>query len=181
VFELEPPVRAATAFAACLERGRAELVAAADELRALLHTILPAYRRLKRALDAAAGHEAQATARDELAAQLSELVGPRMLTTTPREWRKHVSRYLAAAELRWQKRGHRTEAEHAAQVREAVDRLAHWRATRPDGEPWPKAIVDYRWLIEELRVSLFAQQLGTVRPVSAKRVEQAWRKAFETP
>jgi ATP-dependent helicase HrpA len=181
VFELDPPVRAAAAFAACLERGRSELVAAADELRALLRTILPAYRSLKRALDAAAGHEAHAAARDELAAQVSELVGPRMLTTTPREWRKHLSRYLAAAELRWQKRGQRTDAEHAAQVRAAVERLAHWRATRPDGEPWPRAIVDYRWLVEELRVSLFAQQLGTVRPVSAKRVEQAWRKALESP
>jgi ATP-dependent helicase HrpA len=40
------------------------------------------------------------------------------------------------------------------------------------------SIVEYRWLLEELRVSLFAQQLGTVRPVSSKRLEAAWRKAL---
>ena len=38
-------------------------------------------------------------------------------------------------------------------------------------------MVEYRWLIEELRVSLFAQGLGTVRPVSAKRLEQFWQRA----
>jgi ATP-dependent helicase HrpA len=155
-------------------------VVVADELRALLHAVLPTYRSLKRALDAAKEHEAHAAVRDDLATQLAELVGPRMLTTTPREWRPHLKRYLAAAELRWQKRGQRTEPEHAAQVREAAERLADWRATRPDGWPWPSAIVDYRWLIEELRVSLFAQQLGTAHSVSAKRVEQAWHKALES-
>jgi ATP-dependent helicase HrpA len=178
-FELEQPIRTEAAFAACLERGRANLVAAADELRGLLHELLPTYRSLRRALDAAAKHEAHAAVRDDLAAQLEGLIGPRMLTTTPREWRRHLPRYLAAAEQRWQKRGQRTEPENAAHVREALDRLMQWRATRPDGMPWPRAIVDYRWLVEELRVSLFAQQLKTVRPVSAKRVEQAWRKAFE--
>ncbi len=180
VFQLDPPVRTAAAFAACLERGRAELVATAEQLRGLLRALLPTYRSLKRALDEAAKHEAHAAVRADLQAQLAELVGPHMLARTPREWRPHLQRYLAAAELRWQKRGQRTEAEHAAQVRVAVERLAHWRATRPDGMPWPSRIIDYRWLIEELRVSLFAQQLGTARPVSAKRVEQAWRKALES-
>jgi ATP-dependent helicase HrpA len=52
-----------------------------------------------------------------------------------------------------------------------------WRAARPEGT-WPAAIVEYRWLVEELRVSLFAQQLGTARSVSSKRLEQAWRKAL---
>jgi len=180
VFELEPPIRTAAAFAASFERGRANLVAAADELRALLHAVLPAYRSLKRALDAAAEHEAHSAVRDDLATQLADLVGTRMLTTTPREWRPHLKRYIAAAELRWQKRGQRTELTHAAQVREAAERLAQWRASRPDGWPWPRAMVDYRWLVEELRVSLFAQQLGTARSVSAKRVEQAWHKALES-
>jgi ATP-dependent helicase HrpA len=155
-------------------------VVAADELRALLRELLPTYRSLKRDLDTAAKHDAHTAVRADLEAQLAELVGPRMLTTTPREWRPHLRRYLAAAELRWQKRGQRTGPELATQVREAAERLARWRATRPDGMPWPPAIVDYRWLVEELRVSLFAQQLGTARSVSPKRVEQAWRKALES-
>ena len=54
--------------------------------------------------------------RDELAAQLAELVGPRMLTDTPREWRAHLPRYLRAAEQRWEKRGAREEPKLAAEV-----------------------------------------------------------------
>ena len=95
-----------------------------------------------------------------------------MLTDTPREWRAQLPRYLRAAEQRWQKRGAREEPKRAAEVNAAAARLEHWRAARPDGVPWPPAIVDYRWLLEELRVSLFAQQLGTVRSVSSKRLER---------
>jgi ATP-dependent helicase HrpA len=177
-FELDPPVRTATEFAARLERGRAQLVAEADALRALLAEILPLQRGLRRALDAAAKKDAHTSVRDELAAQLAELVGVRMLTDTPRAWRAHLPRYLRAAEQRWQKRAERGEPKLAAEVRTAAARLEQWRASRPDGAPWPDAIVEYRWLVEELRVSLFAQQLGTVRSVSSKRLEQAWRKAL---
>jgi ATP-dependent helicase HrpA len=177
-FELDPPVRTAADFAERLERGRGELVPETDALRALLAEILPLQRSLRRALDAAVRSDAHAEVRDELAAQLRELVGPRMLTATPREWRAHLPRYLRAAEQRWQKRGQRDERARAEEVRAAAARLTHWRASRPAGVPWPPGVVEYRWLLEELRVSLFAQQLKTVRPVSAKRLEQAWRKAL---
>jgi ATP-dependent helicase HrpA len=66
----------------------------------------------------------------------------------------------------------------AAEIRAAEARLTHWQASQPTGAPWPAAIVEYRWLLEEFRVSLFAQQLGTARSVSAKRLEQAWGKAL---
>jgi ATP-dependent helicase HrpA len=56
--------------------------------------------------------------------------------------------------------------------------LAQWQASHPGGAPWPRGIIEYRWLVEELRVSLFAQQLGTVRSVSSPRLEQAWRRAL---
>ena len=102
---------------------------------------------------------------------------PRTLSSTPPEWRKHLPRYLRAAYARWDKRGQRQDADLAAQIRAAEAPLERWRAEWPEGWPWPAAVVEYRWLIEELRVSLFAQQLGTARPVSAKRLEQAWRRA----
>jgi len=177
-FELDAPVRTETEFAALLKRGRAQLVPAADALRTLLGAILPLQRSLRRALDAAAKTDAHANVRDDIAAQLAALVGPRMLTDTPREWRQHLPRYLRGAEQHWEKRGQRNEPELAAEVRTAAARLEHWRATQPPGAPWPASVVEYRWLLEEFRVSLFAQQLGTVRSVSAKRLEQAWRKAI---
>ena len=145
---------------------------------ALLAEILPLQRALRRELDAAAAKDVHAAVRGDLAAQLAELVNPRMLTQTPREWRPHLPRYLRAAELRWHKRGQRAEPKLAGELGTAAARLTHWRAGQPPGAPWPAAIVEYRWLLEEYRVSLFAQQLGTARSVSAKRLEQAWRKAL---
>jgi ATP-dependent helicase HrpA len=177
-FELDPPVRTAAEFAARLERGRAQLVAEADGLRALLAEILPLQRSLRRALGAKANNDIHAGLRDELKTQLAELVGPRMLTETPREWRAQLPRYLRAAEQRWHKRVQRDEAKLAAEVGTAAGRLAQWQASHPGGAPWPRGIIEYRWLVEELRVSLFAQQLGTVRSVSSPRLEQAWRRAL---
>jgi ATP-dependent helicase HrpA len=140
---------------------------------------LPATFPLQRAcdgLDATAKKGAHASVRG--LRQLAGLVGPRMLTDSPHAWRQHLPRYLRAAEQHWEKRGQRNELALAAEVRTAMARLDHWRATQPPGVPWPDGVVEYRWLLEEFRVSLFAQQLGTVRSVSAKRLEQAWRKAI---
>jgi ATP-dependent helicase HrpA len=150
----------------------------ADELRELLREILPLQRDVRRSLEAGAAKEAHASVRADLTAQLAALVGPRMLTDTPREWRRHLPRYLRAAAQRWQKRGERAEPKLAAEVGAAAARLEQCRSARAAGEPWPPAVIEYRWLLEEFRVSLFAQQLGTVRSVSAKRLEQAWRKAL---
>ena len=174
-FTLEPPIRTQAAFDAALRQGRGEIVTAADELRTLLTEVLPLHRKLRRDLETADARSA--AVRTDIAAQLDALIGPGFLTATPAEWRRHLPRYLKAAQVRWDKRGQRQERELAAQVHAAAARLEHWRSSVPEGWPWPNAMVEYRWLIEELSVSLFAQALGTARPVSAKRLEQLWRRA----
>jgi ATP-dependent helicase HrpA len=178
-FTLSTPIRTRAAFDSVLGAGRAELVGKADDLRALLREVVTLARELRRDLKGAAGKGAQPEVRDEIAAQLGRLVGPRLLSSTPPEWRKHLPRYLRAARARWDKRGDRRDADLAREVRAAAAPLERWRAEWPEAWPWPLGVVEYRWLLEELRVSLFAQQLGTSRPVSAKRLEQAWRRALD--
>ena len=179
-FVLEPPIRSRARFDECLDAGRAELVQNAEALRELLRELLPIYRKLRSALAADVQGTVQAAVRNDIAEQLDELVQPYFLTLTPPPQRRHLKRYLRAAQMRWEKRGERRQAEQGAIVRTAAGRLVHWRASWPPGWPWPEAIDRYRWLVEELRVSLFAQALGTVAPVSAKRLEAAWRKAVES-
>jgi ATP-dependent helicase HrpA len=179
-FALEPPIRTRAAFAAALDAGRSELVGKSDALRALLREMLTTSRELRRELEAASGKGAQPRVRDELAAQLAALVAPYCLSATPPEWRKHLPRYMRAARLRWEKRGDRKDAELAQQVAGAAAPLERWRVEWPAAWPWPAAMVEYRWLVEELRVSLFAQSLGTARPVSTKRLAQAWERAHES-
>jgi ATP-dependent helicase HrpA len=179
-FELGTPIRTRAAFEAALDAGRSEVVARAHALRALLRDVVTLARELRRDIKAAEGKGPEIAVREEIVGQLAELVGPRTLSSTPPDWRKHLPRYLRAARARWEKRGHKHDAVLAAQVRAAAAPLERWRAEWPEGWPWPVAVVEYRWLIEELRVSLFAQQLGTSRPVSPKRLEQAWRRALDT-
>ena len=94
-------------------------------------------RELRRDMKAAEGKGAQPALREEIVVQLGELVGPRTLSSTPPEWRKHLPRYLRAARARWDKRGQRQDADLAAQIRAAEAPLERWRAEWPDGWPWP--------------------------------------------
>jgi ATP-dependent helicase HrpA len=104
------------------------------------------------------------------------LVYPGFLARTPWERLEHVPRYLKGYALRLQK--YRTNAERDQKHAQTVNTL--WlnyenrlKADRDAGRNDPK-LEEFRWLIEELRVSLFAQELRTPLPVSAKRLQKFW-------
>jgi ATP-dependent helicase HrpA len=113
----------------------------------------------------------------DISAQLQNLIRPGFLSATPSAWRVHLPRYLQAALARCGKLEHPKDGSHQAQVDVAWSRYREWRDSLPPGWPEPDAIARYRWLVEEFRVSLFAQSLGTSVPVSGKRLEEAWRAA----
>jgi ATP-dependent helicase HrpA len=148
-------------------------------MQQLLHDILSSHRQLRAALQRDGA--ARAEARNAILAQLDRLITPYFLSRTPSEWRGHLPRYLLAAQQRWEKLRHRRgkDAELEREARDATVRLERWVETLPPGWPWPPAAVRYRWLLEELRVSLFAQTLGTAAPVSAKRLEEQWERVHE--
>jgi ATP-dependent helicase HrpA len=113
----------------------------------------------------------------ELRAQRDGLVYPGFFAATPWGQLAHLPRYLEALARRLAKYPGNPErdARHAAQVaalwnryRERVER------DRAAGRATP-GLADFRWLLEELRVSLFAQELRTPVPVSLKRAERAWQ------
>ena len=107
--------------------------------------------------------------------QHAHLVYPGYLTATPPEQLVHLPRYLRAAAWRLEKavaNPHR-DADLAWKVGELAD--AWWSAMRSaEHEPIRTArLAPIRWQLEELRVSFFAQQLGTPVTVSEKRVRKA--------
>jgi ATP-dependent helicase HrpA len=112
----------------------------------------------------------------EVKGQRDRLVYPGFLAATPWENLEHLPRYLRGYALRLQK--YRTAGErdqrHAATVaglwsQYEARRDADRTAGRRDGK-----LEEFRWLLEELRVSLFAQELRTPFPVSAKRLHKFW-------
>ncbi len=111
----------------------------------------------------------------DLTAQLDDLVGPGFATRDGATRLADVARYLEAAERRIAKLrvDPARDAEWTAQVRLVADEYAQLVAALPPGaEPSP-GLREIRWMIEELRVSLFAHPMRTRYPVSVRRIQQA--------
>jgi ATP-dependent helicase HrpA len=97
----------------------------------------------------------------------------RFLSILPWQWLKHYPRYLAAISYRLDKLRGAAGRDHENQ--ETVSRLwDRWLDALEESQRTPtmQTSSEFRWMIEELRVSLFAQPLGTCRKVSAKRCEK---------
>ena len=109
--------------------------------------------------------------------QIQSLVYKNCFANTPWEYLQHVPRYLKALRLRIEKQPSAPERDG----KNAASVVALWQkwhdkinALNQANLNIPQALQDYRWLIEELRVSLFAQELKTPFPVSIKRLEKTW-------
>ncbi len=114
----------------------------------------------------------------DLTEQLDNLVFPGFLAATAYEHLTQLPRYLRAAQQRIA--GLRTnparDAAGLATILRCEDAYAELAAAAPPG-PLPDFVDDVGWLLEELRVSLFAQSLRTAVPVSEKRVRTAIERA----
>jgi ATP-dependent helicase HrpA len=167
-------IRTQAAFEAALEAGRGEVVPVADRLQVLARNVLERLASVRRHLDGA-GRRVSGEARADIERQLEGLVYPGFLRATPAEWRSELPRYLQAIEVRIEKleHGHPSDRAYMEAVQAHEARLDDWRARHPEA-PWPAELVRYRWMIEELRVSLFAQALGTRVRVSARRLDRQW-------
>lgn len=106
---------------------------------------------------------------DDLKAQLAALVPPGFLHETPAGLLAEYPRYLKALQLRAERalRDPVRDQARMLELKPFTDALAAARAAGRSGEPAWQAL---RWDLEELRVSMFAQELGTRRQVSAKRL-----------
>jgi ATP-dependent helicase HrpA len=163
------PLRSAAAFDTRIDAHRGAIAAAGQEIARTVQMSLERVGRIQAALvraPAATGADARA--------QLAWLVPAGFLQVTPWERLQEFTRYLQALEQRLEKAGRdpRRDAQLAAQIAPLEARYRELvrveRGLRPPGED------PYRWLLEEFRVSLFAQQLRTRVTVSARRLEDAW-------
>ncbi|HNV88149.1 MAG TPA: ATP-dependent RNA helicase HrpA [Methylotenera sp.] len=115
----------------------------------------------------------------DLEQQVSQLVYKNCFSQTPWEQLQHIPRYLKALRLRIEKQPANPERDgkNAASVGLIWQRWQDkMNALNQANHDIPQTLRDYRWLIEELRVSLFAQELRTPFPVSIKRLEKTWQE-----
>ncbi|MBR8142054.1 ATP-dependent RNA helicase HrpA [Burkholderia sp. AU19243] len=158
-------------FHARRDEGRSRLNLLAQEIARLVGQILAEYAGLAKKL-AQAKPFAQAHA--DLQQQLGALVGKRFVIDTPYAQLAHFPRYLKGMALRIDK----LKADPARDAKQSAELLPlvqqYQRAVSQRGGVVDPRLAEFRWLLEELRISLFAQELRTPMPVSVKRLHKVW-------
>lgn len=174
IFLMDPLPRTEAEFTRRLDSGRGEVIAKASQLATEVAESLDLFYRIRQTLKGnipLSWIEAVA----DIRVQLEYLIYPGFIRATPALYRQRLPRYLKAIERRLERL--RLQPEKDRRLRLEVQPL--WERCRlrwGQGQPVSQALEEYRWQIEELRVSLFAQELGTPKPVSVSRLERYWKQ-----
>jgi ATP-dependent helicase HrpA len=170
---VEPWPTDAGAFKQRCTEAKPRLGLIAQEICRLVGLVLTEWLAVQKKLP---GFKIHAAAVQDVEKQLGRLIGKRFIAETPFERLQHFPRYLKAVAMRLDKlranpaRDTQLMAEYAPlwtnYERRAIV-LAKQGVVNPQVE-------QFRWLLEELRVQLFAQELRTPAPVSVKRLQKMW-------
>lgn len=153
------------------DEGKARLNLLANEIARLAGLILAEYYSLPKKLQ---GLKAHAQAAADMQQQLQNLVTKRFIAEVDFAQLAHYPRYLKAITVRMDKL--RADPARDAKLMAEWNIVAQpWQRTpRKSGVDADPKLIEFRWLLEELRVSLFAQELKTPMPVSVKRLQRVW-------
>ena len=114
----------------------------------------------------------------ELDEQLKRLIYPGFIQETPWEKFKHFPRYLKGMRVRIEKSTHNLlrDEQHATEIKTLWSRYEQCCEKHQKLGIDDPNLTEFRWQIEELRISLFSQELKTPLPVSVKRLERLWER-----
>ena len=167
------PVRDPEAFAALVEQARATLPDAANGVLHQVIRVLDEWRSVEKSLHGRV-EMSMLPAMTDLRAQLARLVHPGFIAEAGSSALREYPRYLKAMTARVER------LPDQARDRELMDRIGvlqqAWQNrvdALPDGRPLGADLRRVRWMLEEYRVSLWAQHLGTAQPVSDARIRNA--------
>ncbi len=172
--------RSEQAFQAGLQSGRGEIITIGNDyervLLATFESLVEVRRRLAGLTDSALAY-----VREDIERQLEGLLGAGFLYRTPWGRIGHYPRYMKALQTRLERLAAQPGKDqgHTATVAELEAPLFDYLGAAPEGLALNPELLEYRWMLEELRVSFFAQSLGTAQPVSAKRLLEQWSRVQE--
>lgn len=176
--EGQPLPRDDQQFQELMVRGRRQMLVVIQDLATLMLPLWEAYHDTRLVLDAARAPQMRDAVQDA-EQHLRDLLGEGFLIETPWPWLQQYPRYLQAIAYRIDKL---TSGGAARDEENREILLPFWLSyLERHREHELRGIFDpelqrFRWLLEELRVSLFAQQLGTAEKVSPKRLDKQWAK-----
>jgi len=174
----EPDVRTADAFYARLAAHRDRLWEVGCDVAEVVGRILRAHHDLRAELETLTA-PVWVEHVEDMRRHLAQLMPPGFLTATPYRWLLQYPRYLKAAGRRLEKlrnQGRIRDRRRAAEMNALWEQYLARRGDHEARGVHDPALEEYRWMLEEMRISLFAQELGTAFPVSPKRLAGQWRK-----
>ena len=152
------------------DEGKARLNLLVNEIARLVGQILGEYHTLPKKLQ---GLKSHAAAQADMQSQLQALIHKRFVAETEHSQLAHFPRYLKAMQVRMDKL--RTDPARDARLTTEWQQAAMpWQRAMKGGAQGDPKMQEFRWMLEELRVSLFAQELKTPMPVSVKRLQKVW-------
>jgi len=172
--DIQPLPRTGEALLNLAESRRSDWPVHAEQLAALTLQILKQAQGLRPQLSGKI-NLAQAMSLADIKQQLKDLIYPGFIRQTPNEWLKQLPRYLTAIEKRLEKLPGQLVRERmwTAELSHLREQYQNRASKQLSANP---LLQEYRWLLEEYRVSLFSQTLGTRQPVSAKRLQKLWQQ-----
>jgi ATP-dependent helicase HrpA len=166
-------------FEALVERGRSDVVDRASDIARIVKAVMAALKDVRAQMSQSNGAPF-APARTSVNDQLAELLAPGWVRDTPDGWWTQLPKYVRAIARRMERARGDVERDRKLQlqVEPYAQQVRHLRLSADLDLPSAER-ERLRWMVEEFRLSLFAQDLRTLLPVSAKRLDEQLRLALQ--
>jgi ATP-dependent helicase HrpA len=168
--EADPP-RTRLEFEAAVDKARERLYPCLEQTSAMIQSWLKEASEVRQALNDSRVR-LMADAAEETRRHLKRFLNVATINTAPMDWLRQVPRYLKAEQRRWQR-----NAVRGNEPSQIERELEQWSGRHEELEKrlaaelrWTPKLTELRFWIEEYRVSLYAQELKTLGPVSAARL-----------
>ena len=174
----QPLARTKGAFEKILQRGRERLGLISQEFVQFMPQLFQQYHETRRALDQTHGPGWDHLL-NNMKTQLAALVHPTFLIETPWPWLIQHPRYFMGIRQRLQRLSSGGLKTEQSLESEFAPWLARYEQTLKDHQRQHRIdpmLIHYRWMLEEFRIQLFAQKLGTAVSVSAAKLEEQWAR-----
>ncbi|WP_171810330.1 ATP-dependent RNA helicase HrpA [Marinomonas posidonica] len=172
-----PLPRAKQDFEQCVTTNKGNLISMANEMATQLYRVLASYQGVAKRMKGSIPLPWSRIYGD-IQFQLKQLIYPGFIGNTPLFWLGQLPRYFKGIEVRLERfQNHLNKENQFVSELEGLWQTYHKQKKAHDDKAlYDPELVKYRWMLEEYRISLFAQSVGTLEPISAKRLAKQWQE-----
>ncbi|MCV2402662.1 ATP-dependent RNA helicase HrpA [Marinomonas sp. C2222] len=169
--------RTKQAFEECLVKYKPSLILEANNMAEQLYRVLSSYQGVAKKMK---GNIPLPWTRvyGDIKLQIERLIYPGFIGHTPLFWLGQLPRYFKGIEVRLERFQNHLNKENAfvSELETLWDKYSKQQSAHQAKSLYDPELIKYRWMLEEYRISLFAQSVGTLEPISDKRLAKQWNE-----